>query len=112
MPHEVDHMPDPQYRRRLQDLTDMLLMTLPASWQEVTLRTGFPSGTSTSLEISFRGSLRSQETSVSIPTPMTPDFARAARAVLAELVLAGNPGCQGYVFRLSKSGKSSLDVEY
>ena len=43
---------------------------------------------------------------------MMRDFAAAARAVRAELVRAGNPECKGFVFRLSKAGKSTLDPEY
>jgi hypothetical protein len=39
-------------------------------------------------------------------------FVGAAKEVRKELVGAGNPECKAFVFRLTKDGKSSLDVEY
>jgi hypothetical protein len=103
---------DPQYRRRLQQLTDFLVATLPATWQQASVRVTFPSEVSTRLEVSYRETPQSPEAWADVPTPMMRDFAAAARAVRAELVRAGNPECSGYVFRITSTGKSSLDVEY
>ena len=105
-------MRSPEYRRRLQELTDYLLATLPASWHEATLRARFPSRVRTSLEVSFRSSPHSSQTPVDIPMATTRGLAGAARAVRTELASAGNPECKTFLFSLSKAGTSSLDVEY
>jgi hypothetical protein len=105
-------MQSPAYRRRLQELADHLLRTLPENWQEAALRARFPSSSRTGLEVSYRSGPQSRQTPVEIPSAVTRDFAAATRAVRAELVLAGNPGCKGFVFWISKAGKSALDVEY
>jgi hypothetical protein len=105
-------MTDPAYRRRLQQLADFVVATLPSVWQEATLRATFPSSVRTRLEVSYATGGDSRQVPVEIPSPMSRDFAGAARAVRNELVLAGNPECRSFVFALSKEGKSSLDVEY
>src|SRR5262245_26051525 len=105
-------MSDPAYRRRLQALADFVVATMPPAWQEATLRATFPSSVRTRLEVSFLTGSDSRPMPVDIPTPMTRDFAEAARAVRNELVLAGNPECKSFVFSLSRAGKSAIDVEY
>jgi hypothetical protein len=102
----------PQYRRRLQELTDLLLSSLPAGWQEATLRAAFPSNVRTRLDVSFRSSPQGGQVPVEIPTALTHDFAGVARAVRAELVSEGNPECKGFVYRLARSGAAAIDVEY
>jgi hypothetical protein len=105
-------MPDPQYRRLLQELTDLLLVALPERWGEATLSATFPSRIRTRLEVSCLQEDSSGSTPVELPAALAHDLVGAVRAVRTELVVAGNPECRRFVFWLSRAGKSSMDVEY
>ncbi len=105
-------MSDPKYRQRLQRVADLLIATVPSAWQDATVRVRFTSRVSTSFEVSYRALPDGPENSSEVPNAMMRDFVRAARDVREELIRAGNPECQGFVFRLSRDGKSSIDVDY
>ena len=89
-----------------------MVAALPSTWHEGALRAAFPDEVGTDLEVWYRASPGASDTWVEIPTAVVRDFVGAARALRAELVNAGSPECSSFVFRLSHTGKSSLDVEY
>lgn len=105
-------MSAPAYRRRLQLLAEFVVASLPSDWHTATLRASFPRSARTRLEILCEAGGDGRQEPVEIPSAMTYDFAQAARAVRSELVRAGSPECKAFVFALSKSGGSSLEVEY
>lgn len=105
-------MSTPQYRARLQALANFLVSTMPEDWAEAVLQADFPSRTRTDLAVRYIPTGGSEEFGVAFDGEITYDFAQAAKAVQAELVNAGNPKCRGFLFRLTKDGRSSLDVDY
>jgi hypothetical protein len=105
-------MSDPQYGARLQRLADFLVAAIPEGWVNATVRVSFPSRARTDLEVRFRASEGQDYKAIGVDGSILRDFARAARDVREELTRAGNPECLGFLFSLSKSGTSALDVSY
>ncbi len=105
-------MSTPQYRARLQALANFVVSTMPEDWADAILRADFPSRIRTKLAVRYVPAGGSRDLAVAIDGEIAYDFAQAAKAVQAELVNAGNPKCRGFLFRLTKDGRSSLDVDY
>ncbi len=105
-------MSSPQYRARLQALASFLVSVMPEDWAEAVLQADFPSRISTRLAVRYIPTGGAEELGVDYDDDILYDFAEAAEAVRAELISAGNPKCRGFLFRLTKDGRSSLDVDY
>ena len=100
------------YRRRLQELADYLVPCLPPAWSVAVMDASFPDRDRTRISVSYRVSADSVLIPVEIPTPQLRSLIAAARAVRHELLLAANPDCKSFIFSLTESGKSALDVQY
>lgn len=105
-------MTNPEYRRQIQVFADLVIDQLPKIWVETSLRVAFTGPVSTQFEFSFRAHPGAQESWPDVPMAEMRALSEAARSIRGELVRAGNPECKGFIFRLTREGRSSIDVEY
>ena len=105
-------MNEPQYRRRLQALADLLVAAAPDEWSRVVLHAGFRSEVATDLRVRYFEGTANSEQSVEVPFLLKRELAKSAREVRSELVRAGNPECKALTFTLSSTGESAIDVGY
>lgn len=112
MPSAREPVADPEYRRLVQRLADFLVVCVPADWTHASFHVTFRGDVRTDFEVTYRGAHDMSDVGAYVPTEIGLDLACAARELREEIVCAGSPACRGFVFHLTKGGKSTVNVEY